>query len=1100
MSFPYSDFDSGGGVSGVTQTLLNSKQDVLNVDGQPINTTVLNSFTIGGSEQNNETNSLVTASALENWFEAIQGSFIKVGANPSSGVRVGTIQNPPSTTDVPSCSAVVNHVTSKLTPINNQITALSNDKVDKSSVVSTLTASNLTSTNLVTEGGILNFVGNHLTENSIPVVKVQPRLYRKVTSEITDPEFSFIRNDVYDIDSGFDKSINNALATMASTHNHIIDQISENKFGINLNLMSVEFSSPVGGAGWSVVASEIPDPEITYLQQVAIEDSAQLTIIRLETDGNNYIYTPSKIQQLALPSNSAWLQNLPANVNVIHANALTGFIYVLGSTDTELDINWSIPIETKVADDSWTGVSYAIPTNHRALAYDHTTKGVCVLVRSTDTTVYSNSALSWFELDTLKEITSTEIEAYTHTDVNFSRLFLRDISMNPVAPFNTYDVGLELVKADQTANVPLLCSDVFIMNIPSPNTVTGLLAEKVNKNDTFIAIGNQAGETTQGNEAVAIGNKAGQTSQGERAVAIGYLAGQTSQSLSSVAIGNNAGRTSQSPNTVAIGISAGRTNQASNAVAIGIGAGNDGQSQNSVAIGNQAGNVNQSQNSVALGTNAGNNNQLDNAVAIGKLAGANSQSQNSVAIGNEAGNANQSLSSIAIGNQAGRNNQLGNSVAIGNLAGFDSQGADSVAIGNSAGTNTQAQYSVAIGRNAGEISQSGSAISIGERSGQNNQGLTAVAIGSYSGNQNQGQGSVAIGGNAGEATQGIASIAIGDLAGQNTQSTKSVAIGFLAGQTTQGDSSVAIGSNSGEISQGANSIAIGNQAGQTAQGTDCICLGHSSGYNISAASSNVISIGRRASYANSGANSINIGELANEDGGNYGNCIVLNATGSALNSSGSNRFYVKPIRNETVLTGFNTLCYNTTTGEICSNSNILTSDYVPVPATGGGARKCVIRNANDDGWTFSDVNLDITYRTDDITTAADWKVPSVLAVKNYALTEFDPDFSVTRNGVGDYTITFGTTQTIHYCISLTTETIITNGNGVGTTENLDDYQIVYHSKAGTGFGVYVKEQDDGAGNGTFRDCKWDFICVARGKVFSHGSVNGFTGAKVNSLL
>jgi hypothetical protein len=186
-----------------------------------------------------------------------------------------------------------------------------------------------------------------------------------------------------------------------------------------------------------------------------------------------------------------------------------------------------------------------------------------------------------------------------------------------------------------------------------------------------------------------------------------------------------------------------------------------------------------------------------------------------------------------------------------------------------------------------------------------------------------------------------------------------------------------------------------------------------------------------------------------------------------------------------------------------SGANIhshLTSNYVPIPATGGGAKKCVIRNANDDGWTFSDVNLDVSYRTDNITTAADWKVPSVLAVKNYALTEFDPDFSVTRNGVGNYTITFGTTQSTHYCISLTTETIITGGNGVGTTEHLDDYQIVYHSKSSTGFGVYIKEQDDSTGNGTFQDCKWDFMCVARGKIFSHGSINGFTGAIVNSLV
>jgi len=825
MSFPYSSFDSGGEVSGVTQTLLNSKQDVLNVDGQPINTNVLNSFSIGGSEQNNETNSLVTASALENWFEAIQGSFIKVGANPSSGVRVGTIQNPPSTTDVPSCSAVVNHVTSKLTPINNQITDLTNNKVDKSSVVSNITASNLTSTNLVTEGGILNFVGTHLTENGIPVVKIQPRLYRKVTSEITDTEFSFIRNDVYDIDSGFYKSTDNALATMACTHNHIIDQISENKFGINLNLMSVEFRVPINNQGWDVLPSEIPDPEITYLHQVAIEDSSQLTIIRVENNGNKYIYTPSKIQQLALPYYSVWLQNLPSNVNVIHANPVTGFIYVLGSTDVELDINWSIPIQTKVADDSWTGVSYPIPTNNRALAYDHTTKGVCVLVRSTDTTVYSNSSLSWFELDSLKGFTSTEIEGHTHTDVNFSRLFLRDINMIPVAPYNTYNVGLELVKADGSFYAPLLCADVFIMS-GTPNTVTGLLAEKIDKpSPSFV------------------------WPSGVSDVELGYLSNVTSDIQQQIDTANSSIQ----------------------------------QKHPLTAVDNTP-----TASSINLVESGGVKFEIDHL-----------QSQ----IDND-------------------------------LAPIDSP------------------------------SFTGTVIIPDVQSGR-------ITLNS---------------------------------ARANTFTTQT----FEAFKTS-GDEIL---------------------ADTTPEPISC------------------------TAYTNAGS-------LAVISSSNPNHYETLSPNGANIHSH-------------------------------------LTSNYVPIPATGGGAKKCVIRNANNDGWTFSATNIDIDYRTDNITTAADWKIPSVLAIKNYALTEFDPDFSVTRNGVGNYTITFGTTQTVHYCISLTTETIITGG-GVGSTQHLDDYQIVYHSKAGTGFGVYIKEQDDSSADGVFRDCKWDFMCVARGKVFSHGSINGFTGAIVNTL-
>ena len=94
--------------------------------------------------------------------------------------------------------------------------------------------------------------------------------------------------------------------------------------------------------------------------------------------------------------------------------------------------------------------------------------------------------------------------------------------------------------------------------------------------------------------------------------------------------------------------------------------------------------------------------------------------------------------------------------------------------------------------------------------------------------------------------------------------------------------------------------------------------------------------------------------------------------------------------------------------------------------------------------------------------------------------------------MGSYTITFGVhkPQSSTYTISLTTESI-TTGGAAGT--HLDDYMIAYHSKTSTGFGVYVKEQDDSTGNGTFRDVRFDFMCVARGRIFCHASVDGFTG-------
>ena len=83
-----------------------------------------------------------------------------------------------------------------------------------------------------------------------------------------------------------------------------------------------------------------------------------------------------------------------------------------------------------------------------------------------------------------------------------------------------------------------------------------------------VAIGLDAGKTTQGNSGVAIGDQAGQTTQSQHAVAIGALAGKTTQGESSVAIGKQAGKVNQGNEAVAIGNLAGVNNQAANSIVI----------------------------------------------------------------------------------------------------------------------------------------------------------------------------------------------------------------------------------------------------------------------------------------------------------------------------------------------------------------------------------------------------------------------------------------------------------------------------------------------------------------------------------------------------
>jgi hypothetical protein len=110
-------------------------------------------------------------------------------------------------------------------------------------------------------------------------------------------------------------------------------------------------------------------------------------------------------------------------------------------------------------------------------------------------------------------------------------------------------------------------------------SVLGLASSKV-------AVGANAGLTTQGSGASAFGGGAGETNQGAYSVAIGYVAGQSNQGTLSVAVGNNAAQSGQGSQSVAIGYAAGQNSQGANAVAIG--GYSTSSFANSIAIGYKA--------------------------------------------------------------------------------------------------------------------------------------------------------------------------------------------------------------------------------------------------------------------------------------------------------------------------------------------------------------------------------------------------------------------------------------------------------------------------------------------------------------------------------
>ena len=79
---------------------------------------------------------------------------------------------------------------------------------------------------------------------------------------------------------------------------------------------------------------------------------------------------------------------------------------------------------------------------------------------------------------------------------------------------------------------------LYLGRTGTPNSVASatsfagsITIPRINTTTTVVAIGNNAGATTQGTNGVAVGLNAGQTNQGVSAVAIGNSSGQTNQGL-----------------------------------------------------------------------------------------------------------------------------------------------------------------------------------------------------------------------------------------------------------------------------------------------------------------------------------------------------------------------------------------------------------------------------------------------------------------------------------------------------------------------------------------------------------------------------------------
>mgnify|MGYP003641144810 CR=1 FL=1 len=242
-----------------------------------------------------------------------------------------------------------------------------------------------------------------------------------------------------------------------------------------------------------------------------------------------------------------------------------------------------------------------------------------------------------------------------------------------------------------------------------------------------------------------------------------------------------------------------------------------------------------------------------------------------IALGSSAGATSQGADSVAIGKSAGSSSQGTKSVAIGDEAGTTSQGQRSVAIGRQAGNNTQGEYAVAVGSEAGEITQGADSVAMGRQAGYD-QGSNAVHVGGFAGGGAGGSGY----------GPGTGSVGIGYKAGVNSQSNYAIAMGYEAGVTSQGTNAIAIGKEASNSGGGGDSIAIGYNAmksNSTAAKTTAIGYEAARSNTVGGGSDRAIAIGYRAGYSTLHPNS-----------------IVLNAHNGELNTVGTSRFYVKPVR------------------------------------------------------------------------------------------------------------------------------------------------------------------------------------------------------------
>ena len=529
-------------------------------------------------------------------------------------------------------------------------------------------------------------------------------------------------------------------------------------------------------------------------------------------------------------------------------------------------------------------------------------------------------------------------------------------------------IGVNAGNASQTAYAIAVGSFAGQTSQGDSAVAVGKSSGQTSQGDGTVAVGNLAGNNTQGNQSTAVGTETGQTSQGVQATALGHAAGRDYQGFATVAVGSLAGFTSQGNAAVAVGRQAGQTSQRFDATAVGHLAGNNTQGSYATALGSLAGQTFQGSLATAVGRDAGRDYQGGAATAVGYAAGQTSQGTYATALGSLAGVTSQGAYSTAVGDAVGQTSQGTQAVAVGHATGLEYQGAYSTAVGTSAGRLTAGAYSTSMGFNAGYYYTGENSVSIGPMASHINYPSTAygqeqTSVGSHAGYQYAKRYSVNMGVNGGRVNAGYWSVNIGTNAGYCHASNVGVANGDYAvnvgGSTGFHDCeefSVNIGEASGHSYARNRSVNIGASAGYSYAGSYSVNIGQTAGYGarnsaLTNAGIGSVNIGINAGYSNDGHYNTCVGDAAgyaiNTTSGadGHGVCIgrfagynhahhhttIINSVGAAVDSAGTYRCYITPIRynTETYYLQYNGTAYDGTyggSGEVTMSSSTPTSD------------------------------------------------------------------------------------------------------------------------------------------------------------------------------